>query len=425
MKQSFYTSIIVPLKECRRSELAFITTAFSIPLWPQLTIACTVIWFLIIFLDSSLQKIVSGFKSNPIFLLPVFFYAIILLGLVWTENYTSAFKECMDDLYLLLFPILINGFDYSYKLFHLVRRYFSLGGLLACVICLALGLFYFISTGDIHEMFYIKFSKLLHPTYFGATLILSLLFLFDQFKKKDGAKCYWVISIQILTLILLCSKITYLMAIAVLLMRLAIALVRREKFLELNFKNTILVIGTALVFGLTQYTQSRIPQLITALEKTSVSTVPENAFVDSTTYNSSTIRIAQIKYSVELIRKNSFYGSGTGDVADDFRGILEEHHDTYGILHFRLPHNFYLHILIMLGYPGILVGILLLLIPIIWSLKKKYFLFMETLVFFSITGMTDIIIHATLGTLFAFAFCFLYAECRKNEFEKPYKEFSS
>lgn len=417
---SFIESIRHSLKGRNASELVFMATAFSIPIWPQLTIGLTVLWMLIVVLKSSPAKILAGFNYYPHLKLSVLFYATILFGLIWTSNFHSAFKECMDDMYLLLFPIGVAAFKYSSEIYNLVKRYLSLGAFVASLICLSLGLFKFATTGDIHELFYIKFSKLLHPTYFGAILIFSLLVLFEEFKEANSKKRYFEIYVQIITLILLCSKVTYLTALVVLILRFFIALYKKERFLKFDLRNFILVTVTIVVFAATQVTQSRIPQLINALEKTEISTGPAPATADSSNYNSSTIRIAQARYSVELIKKNPVWGSGTGDVVDDFKSILVEHNDIYGIEHFRLPHNFYLHIMIMLGYPGLIISALFMFLPWIWAFRKKQYLLFEFLTYILIMGITDIFIHATLGAFFAFAYCLLTSESRKH-----YKESTS
>lgn len=388
-----------------------VAIAFSLPLWPQLTIGLTALACLL-----SLKNIPSGFqrmiRSSSLrwnFLL----FLGLVIGLGWTQSMADGWKECKDELYLLLFPLLFSASGYSSTDLHHARKGLIAGSLTATAICLAVAVKRFLASGNGHVFFYTNYSFLLHPTNFGVILCISLLFLMDQWRKASTHErtpwTYLTILLLAVSLVLLSSKVIYLGVILLTGLAALISIVRKDTVL---LKDRKMLTVFALVFVsvlLSNRYYNRTTQVVDAVKSESTVTPPSKE-VDSSMYNSTTIRVAQWKYSFELIRRQPLYGNGTGDEVPELMNIFREHNDPYALLHFRHAHSFYLHYVLMLGILGLFLSFGALLVPLYIAWKNRWMLMLFFYALMLLIGFTDIITHATLGAVFAFTAGLLISE---------------
>ena len=404
-------------KTANAADVIIFAIAFCIPLWPLGTIILTMLWLALSLISFSKKSFIEGAKAKPFLILFACYFLMHIIGLVWTSNVSHGWKEIKDDLNLLIFPILFILYQPRSGSFNFIKKGFIAGAVLGSLICFVQGIYFTLSTGDTGHMFYALFSALLHPTYFGMILIVSCLFLLgDLFfpegeDKKNNSIVIILLLLQIAAMSLLSSRIVYLVAFALLLYYL-LAAVFSKNFQIFKNRNFLILSVFSIAFFYTSISlNNRFGQVSQAIR--TISEKPQETMLssDSLVYNSSTIRIAQFRYSMEILKDEWLLGVGTGDSRDELSKVYTRHNDVYALEHFMNPHSSYLHTWIMIGLPGLFLLLASILLPFVWSVKHKFFIYQGFLVLIFVNGFTDIISHATLGSFYAFINCMLYSWC--------------
>ncbi|HNQ00190.1 MAG TPA: hypothetical protein PKK99_14110, partial [Bacteroidia bacterium] len=208
--------------------------AFCIPLWPLGTIVMTMLWLAVSIITFNFTRFKQGFKDKPYLLIFIGFFLIHVVGLVWTQNIEHGFKELKDDLNLLIFPLLFGFHRPKAGSYRFIAKGFVAGTILGTLICFVQGFYFSIHTGDWGHMFYALFSALLHPTYFGMILIVSVMMvLVEFFEKRDTNIRYkyllvFLVLLQMAAISLLSSRIVYLVAIALFFYFIFIMMMKRK-----------------------------------------------------------------------------------------------------------------------------------------------------------------------------------------------------
>ena len=124
--------------------------------------------------------------------------------------------------------------------------------------------------------------------------------------------------------------------------------------------------------------------------------------------NSTVERLIIWKASLSLIRHNFIFGVGTGDVNDGLMKEYKERNFQAGLKKHLNSHNQFFQTFIALGITGVTILVLMILFPLILSLKRRdyrYFLFIMiialNLAFESLfETQSGIVFYAFFNTLF-------------------------
>src|SRR5687768_12520535 len=126
---------------------------------PLIALAC-VAWIL----HGNLRHKLSMTYKSLGFILPVIFYLLYLVGMLYTENVKTGLSHLEVKFSLLLFPLVLPGMrDSLVKNFMKLAWAFVLGNLTASVICLVYATYRLITTGE-NYFFYSEFSIFNLPT---------------------------------------------------------------------------------------------------------------------------------------------------------------------------------------------------------------------------------------------------------------------
>ncbi|TCP27957.1 O-antigen ligase [Tenacibaculum skagerrakense] len=135
-------------------------------------------------------------KSKHIFIM---YFALILVSLIWTHNFEKGIKEIEKSLSLLIFPLIFLYYRVQInlkKIFH----YLVVGTLSAFLFCLIYAYILAYKTGDIWTPFrYFNFTGSIgiHPGYLSMYLVVSVLFLIEQFFKSESKKKKYIYGVLI------------------------------------------------------------------------------------------------------------------------------------------------------------------------------------------------------------------------------------
>ncbi|MCU0377314.1 MAG: O-antigen ligase family protein [Bacteroidales bacterium] len=119
--------------------------------------------------------------------------------------------------------------------------------------------------------------------------------------------------------------------------------------------------------------------------------------------------------SLGLIRRNPWFGTGTGDVITDLK-------EEYRIINTRLtenyrklPHNQYLGFAIVFGIPGMVIALALMLIPWIRSPNSSFYPFVVFISIIFMSMFNDDTFHSSIGTAFFSYFYTLLLVFKKED----------
>ena len=397
-------------------------SVFFLPLLQPVSLICWGLLLIILFVKGEMYNLIINLRKNPglvFFCLLYFFY---LIGMLWTHDMKSGADDLLIKLPLLIFPVLFSSFGLTEKSFKKISIALISGCALALIICFFHSLKLYSETGDQHKFFYTSFSVFLHPTYFTMYLNLALLMIckntFSEENKIFQSKIISVLLFFIMMagVILLNARLAMVTVFITLIIFVVAEAINQKKLYTL-FPRFIIQAALVVIvfFSLIQF-NNRFVQISEAIQERKDTT----AVLDTATqvyYNSTTIRIALFKNSLNVFKDNFFAGVGTGDVMPESVNQLERSGQHYLADHFTGAHNQYLQTAMSLGVFGLLLLILCIIFPLKDFFKSKNYLGICFVIIVLINALGDTILRASSLYFFTFFGCFLYT-CNKRFFVK-------
>jgi O-antigen ligase len=397
MKESLTTSKIMGA--------LLLLSALALPLLLPVSIIC---WISIgiIRLANKQERIlmITRFKQNRILQFLPAIYLLYVIGLIWTENYKYAGLDLQIKAGFVLLPLFIGTLDLSRKEFRKTTYFFIFGCALACLLLLANAFISFIETGNHTAFFYISYSSLLmHPTYISMYLTMAILFLLQRMydTSKEQHLKYYSAGILFFFVQLFQLSARTSLAVAVLTFLLAAFFYSRKgEILPIKKRHFvfILLFSTISYFALQGF-NNRFNQVSNAMTST-----PSNQFQPE--YNSTTGRLEIWRESMEILKENWLFGTGTGDVKDELIKTYEKHQFHYALDKKLNAHNQFLQIWLTLGIVGLLLLIWSLALPIYRLKSQGQPLFALFAIVIILNSMTESILEVQKGVLF---FVFFYS----------------
>ena len=366
------------------------------------------------FIVFSKWKNFQGFLSlkNPLVGLQ-FFYALHLLGLLWTSNYEAGFFDVEQKLSLLVFPILFyaNRVEIVAQK-KLLFNSFIAGNAAAAFYCIANGA---ICKYYLHKVYlnnsgilpsYAEFSVFLHVAYYSLYLNVATFFcwyLFEQSSLRLQKFAYlFLIFLFAFTIYFLSSKagtIAYLVTVALFFAKLVWQWKHKVVGILL-----LAVVGLILVFVLKNNPRFEV---LGAMTKEIFH--PENLNPNASSEHSNGQRIFATQTALHLIKNNFLVGVGTGDVIDELENAYTKNNLTV-LAHKHLNcHDQYVESFLQLGVLGFLFVLLISIGSVLNGILRKDILLFVFGIAFSINILFESMLNTQAGVVFfAAMFCFLY-----------------
>ena len=369
---------------------------FLLPLHPR--VAVLVIIFLgINWLLSG--RVYFNFKSFlfPIPILYFSFYALHLIGLMYTSNWIEGIQRVETKLPLLIFPLILFSFPIKKpKGSSSILKSYIVGCLVASVYCFTNGFLKYLETGE-NWMAYKKLGSFLgfHPTYFSMYLsfafFIVLFFLIEKikihsikYKIGSGILAGWFF----ITILLLSSRMTILATTLIL----GISFLTWMYFQQKIWQGIgIRFLAIALLF----FSIKSIPSVGRRTQYTINSAVDK----DSNKINSAP-RINLWNAAFTAIKENLIIGTGTGDMQDELVKIYKERNYERALQDNFNPHSQYLQTMATLGMIGGILLLLYLMAPFWFAFQQKDYLYLLFLSLVMMSFLTESILQTQRGTLF-------------------------
>jgi O-antigen ligase len=326
--------------------------------------------------------------------------------MIWTNNSTSGWFDLRIKLPILIFPFIASRLSdiIDAKKMSGILYAFVAGCFFATVICLSHACYmWFIDAGN--YFLYSKLSVVLHPSYMSMYILLAVIILLWGFYNNTWKNNKRILVLILIIwfwffIILLQSKAGILIASFMFLVFAIILLSKYKKFLPVIIP-LMIIAGSYYCVNHIVFTSgnSRIENATNIILKTKI---------DTSTVESNQARILVWKASSEIIKKNFLYGVGTGDIKDeldkmyikmDMTGIYKEHLNA---------HNQYLQSALGLGILGIIITILMFLLPFIYSIKEKNYLYSFFLILVGLNLFVESMFETQAGVMFYAFFNILF-----------------
>ena len=371
--------------------------AFSLPIYIYFVPFFIVILFLNWIAEGNFKEKFLFLKSKFL-LLFISYYLLYLVGMIWTINSNSGWFDLRVKLPILAFPLIaprLSNIIDEKKMYNILYAFVA-GCFFATIICLSHACYMWFCYNENYYT-YTKLSVLLHPSYLSMYILLSVvILLFGFFKntwKKDKSIPVLILIIWFwLFIILLQSKAGILIASFIFLVFAVILLVVYKKYLQIIIP-LMIIVGSYYCVNHFVFTSgnSRIERATNSILNTKI---------DTSTVESNQARILVWKASAEIIKRNYLYGVGTGDIKDELdkmyikmnmTGIYKEHLNA---------HNQYLQSALGLGILGIIIIILMFLLPFIYSIKEKNYLYTFFLIIVGLNLFVESMFETQAGVMF-------------------------
>ena len=391
-----------------------ILLAFSIPIYqkviPYIIASIVITWLLEGDFGGKARRIAND-RHRLETLLFAGIYVLYGIGLLYSENFDYGYFDMEVKMSLLIFPVLLSTFRKEVLSEATARKVlwaFVFGVLASFTLCYSQAIYQYFERDTLVVFYYSSLSPLIHPSYLAmyvsfAIAILMYFMLKGMIKGRiKRALAILLVGIFELFLVMLSSKAGILGLVLTIAMFTSY-IIFIEKRITLGLLTGGLLTATFLILFLL------FPTSAERFRESSDDLGMKNVKTDVIT-SSTTDRIMIWWYSFEITNENFFSGIGTGDVKDQLLDKYEEKDMSHARELELNAHNQYLQTMIALGIVGLVILLLNLILPALYSVEIKHYLYLIFLLLVGFNFLFESMLETQAGVVFyAFFNAFLFA----------------
>jgi O-antigen ligase len=395
-------------------ELLLLLIAFSLPLerlLPALFIGLLLIHWIV---SGNWHSRLTWFQTNRSLVLPGVLYLLCLAGMLYTEDKGTGWKDLETKLSLLVLPlVLLTREPVERSRMNSILDAFVWGCLISMILCFSHSVYLYydeiaqVKAGTLHDtytntefFFASRLSWFVHPSYGAMYVTMAMTWIFYSMRPAHiSKKNILLLSLNFIFTIFiffLASKLGMITALLSWLVFLVCFVVKRKWYLQGVIFFFLLSGGIYLLVTRSAIIASRFEYAWKAL----------NAPTDITSSESSAVRLLIWKAGREVISENAVLGVGTGDI----HSALDAKYVKYGMSgaleHHLNAHSQYLQTFIVLGLPGILTFVCMLLVPLAKGVRARAWPLVFFILLFAINTIVESMLELEAGVLF---FAFFYS----------------
>jgi len=385
--------------------------AFFMPFGKQLLLPFIVLFLFSLLISPGFGKKSTIKKSRNYFIIFSSFYVLHVTGMLYTTNISRGLSDLEIKASLILFPlffILSPNFLFGPRFFSGIVTAFFLGCFGSVFFSFIISSIQYFETGSLYVFYYSNSSYFLHTSYISMYIIFAIFSMVVINAQIKGKTIYFILSgFLIFYLNLFSSKsgfITFFLAFVLMIIFL---------LYEKRFKRSVfLLIGALAMFLSSLFIFPESSGRI----KVAVETIKTNESELKQSGESTADRLLIWKTALELSRQNLWLGTGTGDVKDELvKKYIEKGMNHPAQLKLN-AHNQFIQSFVALGFPALTVLILIFLIPLWLSFRKKYWVYFAFILFFAFNIMVESMLEVQAGIVyFAFWNLLLWIKMQEKE----------
>lgn len=384
-------------------------------------ILLTVYWII----SGNYKYIFQELKVKKILIILIGFYALHIIGLLYSDNLYSGYKELEKKIPMLLLPLVIGSIKSEVlesqrkNLFY----FYVTTTIVACLVLVINALCQYAVT-DNSEVFYFKsFTRLIsvNPIYLSIYVLFAFCVYFYELEKIFSNHIARNVSIYIFTLIMLIlisSKNSLVVFIGI-----TFHLI----FVKINLRPATKLVAVLSMVGIIIILINAFPvtrDRIIDLKNSDWSGILEDDYTSkATSFTGTTLRISFWKITLKEMSKDGIFlfGVGTGDSEN----YLNEAYDQYGLLSagfldYNL-HNAFMEVLLEFGVLGLMYYLFLIISIFVIAVRKNDGLLLLLVIFFCSFSLTESVLNINKGiAFFSFFYSFLIASRASHLKEQDY-----
>jgi O-antigen ligase len=369
---------------------ALLLLAFVIPLERRLIAPLIIIFLLTSILNGSIKKI----EKKKVLLFSGI-YILYLIGLLFSTDVDGGLSDVMTKLALLIFPIsfFISTIDFTEKINSILISFIEGCFVSALIAVIASALNYYYSV-DLSVFFYGNIALFVHSSYLALFLSLCIAILYyytlqgdELFKLKTKLSLFLVVFFS-LFIILLSSKTGLITMLLIHFFAIIYLVFKTKAYVKGAIISLLLIVGLGLSYNYSDLFKGRIDELIDVVESDKTN--------DSSTGARKTIWLT----ALDLMKEKPFFGYGTGDAKNTL--VNEYQNKGFNFLYNKKlnAHNQFLQTVLAVGLIGLITLLLMLIIPLFYTLKNGHYIYAIFLVLIGINFLTEAMLERQVGVVF-------------------------
>lgn len=333
-------------------------------------------------------------------------YMLYVIGVFYSSQLKGQEGALFDleiKMSLLIFPLLFSTIDFSSfkkSFFKQIVSFFVVGSLFSGMVLFGFSVYdYFERGNDTTAFFYTNFAHWNHPSYMAMYYAFSIGILVNRLiqtpQKKISKKLitYILIFIFQILIVLLSSKAGILATVLMYIVAFVYLIIKKNRGIRNRFWIPgVLLISFFIVLLMFPRSYGRFVSVKNAVEQEG--SLPTN------THESSAARILIWKSAFEVIKANPVFGVGTGDVKQELRKVYKEKKIEGAYEDHLNAHNQYIQTTVALGIVGLLVLLLSLLLPAVFSFRGNSLLYLLFIVLVSFHFLVESMLERQAGVVF-------------------------
>jgi hypothetical protein len=377
--------------------------------FPYILSSITIILLSIIWLFTGLKNNLSELLSRKLLLFWILFFALHCLSYFYSDDKSESLFDLESKLSFVVLAIIIGtGPILSHRQFKIIMLCFVLSVFLLAIISFSYSFYHyhFLNDGGLKNFFYNDMVRLteanaVYVAWYTLTAIFILIgFSYTYFKINRVLYVFVLLFLQLYFFSLSARLLILIEAVLILPYSFYCFKKNHKELLGLIF--SILVIVSMAVVALTVNPISTRYKIISP-SHTKNWLIDKNDDSSTQEFTNVTLRLFLWKTAIESIKENKYYyyGCGNGDVRKNqklsiakYSKNLSEGNRKAELWKYNI-HNMYLETFYMLGIPGLLILLILILAPLGIKHTRSYKLFNSI---FIITGALFMFIEAALQT---------------------------
>lgn len=330
-------------------------------------------------------------------LLFIALYAFHVLGMFWTENVSHGLFDLQVKMPLVLVPLLLFTSPLDREdLMNAGRGGLIVGALTSALVCYAHATYFYFEIGKFTDK---TFSFYLHQGYHAAFLCAGAFLLVELMVRHHGLLSGIArIAARIAVLIMASAVFMTWSRTGAIVTVLGAIFVTINVLVKWKTKRNILLAlaGIGLASSLLLVKADNLSARFTGL----FSTMQNLEHLDKTATDANSTRIFLFDISTDIISDHFFQGIGTGDIKDELTARAEVKGYS-GLAKMNLNvHNQNLQVFATLGFPALLVFLIIILLPFVEALRRRSLLLLLFATLFALFNLTESYVERQLGVMF-------------------------
>lgn len=364
--------------------------AFSIPfpyiVSPPIIVSCALVWLL----QLKPKVLLINLKERKVLWIWIIYYLLFAVSYFYSTNKNQSLFDLQSKLSFILLPLIIGaGKPIGKKQLEYILLSFAFGVTCIALFCIIRALLIWHETHYTLILFYnnlvkgLDSSAVYQALYSFFSITILLIFPWEFHFKKTNLIKFALILIQLVFFVLLSSR-TLLFLFFLLLIPIYFS--KGSHYKQNIFIKAISIFSVAALFFLLFNTKNPVKQRYLEVIHTENGKIELKRDTTIYNFNNLTLRLFIWKTGIESIKEHNLWymGAGNGDAQDiqNKKFALYKTTDPKAVnplLDLNM-HNMYLQSLIMIGIPGLIIFIFLILSPFFYI---KYFEFNQLVFLFN------------------------------------------